>query len=153
MRARQLWGNIVYTQDSDLVAVLMHNGFYNHSLQQPPASMAEVPIPCLDFKAPYWGRGDLVAVLMHTGFCDRLLQQPPASMAECALGAQAGPLAPNVTPLQGFWITWGICCCWCFPLIAACHRVFRHTHCTVNRSPCTSMSSQEWSRQGAVLVV
>ena len=42
VRARQLWGNIVYTQDSDLVAVLMHNGFYNHSLQQPPASMAEV---------------------------------------------------------------------------------------------------------------
>ena len=45
VRARQLWGNIVYTQDSDLVAVLMHNGFYNHSLQQPPASMAEVPSP------------------------------------------------------------------------------------------------------------
>ncbi|KAK9828391.1 hypothetical protein WJX81_002975 [Elliptochloris bilobata] len=42
VRARQLWGNIVYTQDSDLVAVLMHNGYYNHSLQQQPASMAEV---------------------------------------------------------------------------------------------------------------
>ncbi len=52
VRARQLWGNIVYTQDSDLVAVLMHNGFYNHALQQPPAGMAEarrprVPAPTL----------------------------------------------------------------------------------------------------------
>jgi hypothetical protein len=54
VRARQLWGNIVYTQDSDLVAVLMHNGFYNHALQQPPAGMAEArrprvpapPMPC-----------------------------------------------------------------------------------------------------------
>ena len=45
VRSRQLWGNIVYTQDSDLVAVLMHNGFYNHALQQPPASMAEARRP------------------------------------------------------------------------------------------------------------
>lgn len=42
VRARQLWGNEVYTQDSDLVAVLMHCGFYNHALSAPPASAAEV---------------------------------------------------------------------------------------------------------------
>lgn len=42
VRARQLWGNEVYTQDSDLVAVLMHCGFYNHALAAPPANIAEV---------------------------------------------------------------------------------------------------------------
>ena len=42
VRARQLWGNEVYTQDSDLVAVLMHCGFYNHALAQPPPIAAEV---------------------------------------------------------------------------------------------------------------
>ncbi|EIE23592.1 hypothetical protein COCSUDRAFT_66002 [Coccomyxa subellipsoidea C-169] len=42
VRARQLWGNEVYTQDSDLVAVLMHCGFYNHALSAPPASAAHV---------------------------------------------------------------------------------------------------------------
>jgi hypothetical protein len=42
VRARQLWGNDIYTQDSDLVAVLMHCGFYNHALSAPPPSALEV---------------------------------------------------------------------------------------------------------------
>lgn len=42
MRARQLWGNEIYTQDSDLVAVLMHGGYYNQALSAPPSSVAEV---------------------------------------------------------------------------------------------------------------
>ncbi len=31
VRARQLWGSDVYTEDSDLVAVLMHCGYWFHS--------------------------------------------------------------------------------------------------------------------------
>ena len=31
VRARQLWGSDVYTEDSDLVAVLMHCGYWYHS--------------------------------------------------------------------------------------------------------------------------
>lgn len=42
VRARQLWGNEIYTQDSDLVAVLMHCGFYNHALSAPPPNALEV---------------------------------------------------------------------------------------------------------------
>lgn len=42
VRARQLWGNEIYTHDSDLVAVLMHCGFYNHALSAPPPSALEV---------------------------------------------------------------------------------------------------------------
>ena len=34
VRSRQLWGNEVYTQDSDLVAVLMHQGFFNQHVYQ-----------------------------------------------------------------------------------------------------------------------
>ncbi len=38
VRARQLWGSDVYTEDSDLVAALMHAGFYSISLPAcPPA--------------------------------------------------------------------------------------------------------------------
>ena len=42
VRARQLWGNEIYTQDSDLVAVIMHLGYYNHSITSPPAGALEV---------------------------------------------------------------------------------------------------------------
>lgn len=42
VRARQLWGNGIYTEDSDLVAALMHSGFYSISLQAPPSTVAEV---------------------------------------------------------------------------------------------------------------
>ena len=42
VRARQLWGADVYTEDSDLVAVLMHTGHYTVSVHHAPASLAEV---------------------------------------------------------------------------------------------------------------
>ena len=37
VRGHQLWGTDVYTSDSDLVAVLMHCGFYVPSIQVPPS--------------------------------------------------------------------------------------------------------------------
>ena len=37
VRGHQLWGTDVYTSDSDLVAVLMHCGYYVPSLQVPPS--------------------------------------------------------------------------------------------------------------------
>jgi hypothetical protein len=44
VRARQLWGDGSYTDDSDLVAVLMHRGHYaaTHPPHPPPAAVAEV---------------------------------------------------------------------------------------------------------------
>ncbi len=42
VRARQLWGADIYTEDSDLVAVLMHTGHYTVSVHHAPASLAEV---------------------------------------------------------------------------------------------------------------
>ena len=42
VRARQLWGSDVYTEDSDLVAVLMHTGYYSISQPHAPPSIAEV---------------------------------------------------------------------------------------------------------------
>ncbi|PNH12375.1 hypothetical protein TSOC_000649 [Tetrabaena socialis] len=41
VKARQIWGDTVYTSDSDLVAVLMHMGFYAHYLSHPPNTVAE----------------------------------------------------------------------------------------------------------------
>ncbi|EFJ52132.1 hypothetical protein VOLCADRAFT_103146 [Volvox carteri f. nagariensis] len=41
VKARQIWGDTVYTADSDLVAVLMHLGFYAHYLSHPPNTVAE----------------------------------------------------------------------------------------------------------------
>ncbi|KAK9808393.1 hypothetical protein WJX73_010468 [Symbiochloris irregularis] len=42
VRSRQLWGNGIYTQDSDLVAVLMHCGFYNQAVCHGGAAIAEM---------------------------------------------------------------------------------------------------------------
>jgi Histone deacetylation protein Rxt3 len=33
VRARQVWGSDIYTEDSDIVAVLMHTGYYSIALQ------------------------------------------------------------------------------------------------------------------------
>ena len=40
MRARQLWGSDVYTEDSDLVAVLMHCGYWYHTRERSRAGRA-----------------------------------------------------------------------------------------------------------------
>ncbi|GAQ81795.1 hypothetical protein KFL_000910150 [Klebsormidium nitens] len=44
VRVRQLWGTDVYTDDSDLVAVLMHTGYYTPSNAPPPPSVAELRV-------------------------------------------------------------------------------------------------------------
>jgi hypothetical protein len=41
VRARQLWGSDVYTEDSDLVAVLMHCGYWYHSRERRQGSRTE----------------------------------------------------------------------------------------------------------------
>mmetsp|Transcript_2528 Transcript_2528/g.5261 ORF Transcript_2528/g.5261 Transcript_2528/m.5261 type:complete len:401 (-) Transcript_2528:375-1577(-) len=53
VRARQLWGTDVYTDDSDLVAVLMHTGFYLPAASPPPPAIVELraflrPLPPQD---------------------------------------------------------------------------------------------------------
>lgn len=42
VKSRQIWGDLIYTPDSDLVAVLMHLGYYAHNLLHPPNSVVEV---------------------------------------------------------------------------------------------------------------
>ena len=37
VRTRQVWGTDTYTSDSDLVAVLMHGGWYLPSASVPPS--------------------------------------------------------------------------------------------------------------------
>lgn len=46
VRARQLWGSDVYTQDSDLVAALMHSGFYSISLPACPPTVSGCTLLC-----------------------------------------------------------------------------------------------------------
>lgn len=40
VKARQLWGDLVYTDDSDLVAVLMHLGYYAANNNSNPPQVA-----------------------------------------------------------------------------------------------------------------
>lgn len=47
VRSRQLWGNEVYTQDSDLLAVLMHQGFFNQQVRWCTAADCSKAVPCL----------------------------------------------------------------------------------------------------------
>ena len=44
VQGRQLWGTDVYTYDSDLVAVLVHAGYYSHILSGPPAGVTEAHV-------------------------------------------------------------------------------------------------------------
>uniref|UniRef100_A0A7S1T5X2 Uncharacterized protein n=1 Tax=Tetraselmis chuii TaxID=63592 RepID=A0A7S1T5X2_9CHLO len=44
VRGRQLWGSDVYTYDSDLVAILMHMGFYSHVLSAPPPGVVDAAV-------------------------------------------------------------------------------------------------------------
>ncbi|KAG0631979.1 hypothetical protein M758_1G295700 [Ceratodon purpureus] len=42
IRGSQLWGTDVYTDDSDIVAVLLHTGYYSPSATPPPNSISEL---------------------------------------------------------------------------------------------------------------
>ncbi|CAK9189453.1 unnamed protein product [Sphagnum troendelagicum] len=42
IRGRQLWGTDIYTDDSDIVAVLMHTGYYTPMAIPPPRSVSEL---------------------------------------------------------------------------------------------------------------
>mmetsp|Transcript_27769 Transcript_27769/g.70787 ORF Transcript_27769/g.70787 Transcript_27769/m.70787 type:complete len:333 (-) Transcript_27769:359-1357(-) len=44
VKSRQIWGDLVYTPDSDLVAVLMHLGYFAHNLSHPPNTVVEVRV-------------------------------------------------------------------------------------------------------------
>mmetsp|Transcript_26966 Transcript_26966/g.51389 ORF Transcript_26966/g.51389 Transcript_26966/m.51389 type:complete len:409 (+) Transcript_26966:186-1412(+) len=44
VRQRQLWGTNVYTDDSDLVAVLTHTGFFLPSASPPPPAIVELRV-------------------------------------------------------------------------------------------------------------
>ncbi|KAH6558418.1 hypothetical protein KP509_1Z065200 [Ceratopteris richardii] len=44
VKGSQLWGTDVYTDDSDLVAVIMHTGYYRPSACQPPFSVQELRV-------------------------------------------------------------------------------------------------------------
>lgn len=46
VKARQVWGDTIYTADSDLVAVLMHLGYFAHYLSHPPQAVAEFRVQC-----------------------------------------------------------------------------------------------------------
>ncbi|XP_002988835.2 uncharacterized protein LOC9661246 [Selaginella moellendorffii] len=42
VRGSQLWGTDIYTEDSDLVAVLMHTGYYSPTASPPPSCISEI---------------------------------------------------------------------------------------------------------------
>ncbi|BBN05325.1 hypothetical protein MPTK1_3g12140 [Marchantia polymorpha subsp. ruderalis] len=44
VQGSQLWGTDVYTDDSDLVAVLMHTGYYIPNANSPPSSILEIRV-------------------------------------------------------------------------------------------------------------
>ncbi|XP_071915190.1 uncharacterized protein [Coffea arabica] len=44
VRGNQLWGTDIYTDDSDLVAVLMHTGYCHATASQPEATIQELRV-------------------------------------------------------------------------------------------------------------
>jgi len=57
VKGRQLWGSDVYTFDSDLVAILMHMGYYSHVLSAPPPGVVDASVlvallpPCARYES------------------------------------------------------------------------------------------------------
>lgn len=114
VRARQLWGTDTYTSDSDVVAALMHQGFYSHALAAPPPGVAEVRavlalLPPADrylgssrnaVRSRGWG------VRPDTGCAFRveraylvLRSGATADLSRCAGGSPAAP-APTFKPVS-----------------------------------------------------
>lgn len=44
LKSRRLWGDAIYTDDSDLVAALVHQGYYHLSAIHPPGAVQELRI-------------------------------------------------------------------------------------------------------------
>lgn len=44
LKSRRLWGDGTYTDDSDLVAALVHQGYYHLSAIHPPAAVLELRV-------------------------------------------------------------------------------------------------------------
>ncbi len=74
VKARQIWGDGVYTFDSDLVAVLMHMGYYAHYLSHPPSTASE-------FRALL-----------------KLLPPQVSGLLACLLGAHSTAASPSCLP-------------------------------------------------------
>ncbi|KAK9824100.1 hypothetical protein WJX72_007737 [[Myrmecia] bisecta] len=113
VRARQLWGDGVYTEDSDLVAVLMHCGYFSAASSRPPAGVSEVrvlvqPLPVQDsyasasrngIRSRAWGGRSgrcsyqikTCSVVSHSG--DMVDLEPGTS-------ANAAAVVPTFTPAQ-----------------------------------------------------
>lgn len=64
VRARQLWGSDVYTEDSDLVAALMHAGFYSISLPAAPPSV-HLPPPLVPVRVGLRGCTSVCLLGLH----------------------------------------------------------------------------------------
>lgn len=78
VKARQIWGDLIYTPDSDIVAVLMHLGYYAHNLVHPPNIVVEV-------RAQH-------AALMPAGVAHRAHRRHSWLFLCCATGAGAHSL-------------------------------------------------------------
>jgi len=104
VRARQLWGTDVYTEDSDLVAVLVHTGFYALPPgAAPPVGLVELRATLRPASSP---TGSFVSTSRH-GIRSRAWGAPPpgnglASFAvEKCVAAMSGGQAVTLDP--GAW--------------------------------------------------
>ncbi|CAI5979782.1 unnamed protein product [Closterium sp. NIES-65] len=110
VRSRQLWGTDVYTDDSDIVAVLMHVGYITPVSVPPPASIAELratirvlpPQPSYrsssrnSMRSRAWGSGK--GTCSYAVESCRIIKQDGTSIDLEASSARTPPVGPTLVP-------------------------------------------------------
>ncbi|GMP26754.1 hypothetical protein CsSME_00003062 [Camellia sinensis var. sinensis] len=87
VRGGQLWGTDVYTDDSDLVAVLMHTGYCRPTAAAPPPAIQELRatvrvLPPQDLRACIWWKWKMrftrnISAKLVSNFCFGTLTHTP----------------------------------------------------------------------------
>ncbi|CAI5504841.1 unnamed protein product [Closterium sp. Naga37s-1] len=110
VRSRQLWGTDVYTDDSDIVAVLMHVGYITPVSVPPPASIAELratirvlpPQPSYrsssrnSMRSRAWGSGK--GTCSYAVESCRIIKLDGTSIDLEASSARTPPVGPTLVP-------------------------------------------------------
>ncbi|CAI5465830.1 unnamed protein product [Closterium sp. Yama58-4] len=110
VRSRQLWGTDVYTDDSDIVAVLMHVGYITPVSVPPPASIAELratirvlpPQPSYrsssrnSMRSRAWGSGK--GTCSYAVESCRIIKHDGTSIDLEASSARTPPVGPTLVP-------------------------------------------------------
>nr|XP_027074757.1 uncharacterized protein LOC113698963 isoform X2 [Coffea arabica] len=84
VRGNQLWGTDIYTDDSDLVAVLMHTGYCHATASQPEATIQELRV-AIRVLPPQESCRRTIYLAAKAQYCPRRCSDQKISQMKCML--------------------------------------------------------------------